>query len=62
MPFSQWGPSTDVGEVSDNISSSVIKVQEGDYFEVRARQRSGGALDVNADGRRRTWFALEVIE
>jgi hypothetical protein len=39
--------------------SAVISVMEGDYFEFRVRQTSGGALDLNSGG---TWFTLEVVE
>ncbi|MBB6214950.1 hypothetical protein HNQ80_001035 [Anaerosolibacter carboniphilus] len=60
MPYSQFGPSTDVGDVRQNVVSSIVDVVAGDYFEVQVRQRSGGALNVLSDSA--TWFSLEVTE
>ena len=43
-----------------NLSSSVIQVTQGDYFEILVYQDSGGALDIH--GNYPTWFSIEVIE
>ena len=43
-----------------NISSAVIEVQEGDYFQLRATQTSGVAITLQ--GSHLNWFSLEVIE
>ncbi len=41
-----------------NLSSAVVEVSEGDYFEVYVSIANGG--EVRADTA--TWFALEVVE
>ena len=43
-----------------NISSPVINVSEGDYFQVRAQQTTGSSLSILDDPR--SWFAVEVVE
>lgn len=42
------------------VSSAVLSVVGGDYFEVFARQDSGGALDVTVSDF--TFFGIEVVE
>jgi hypothetical protein len=44
-----------------NISSPVLPVVEGDYFEVQVTQTSGDVLNIQ-NGDFRTWFAMEVIQ
>jgi hypothetical protein len=46
---------------SVNISSPVLPVVEGDYFEVQVTQTSGGDLALQT-GNFRTWFAMEVLQ
>jgi len=41
-------------------TSSVVEVEEGDYFEVIVRQSTGSDLELRADPH--SWFALEVVE
>jgi len=48
------------GQSGNHISTAVLQVIEGDYFELRVLQDSGGALDLVASGD--VWFSLEVIE
>ena len=42
------------------LSTPVLNVSQGDYFEIRVFQNSGNAINVLLDPR--TWFALEVVE
>ena len=43
------------------ITSAVLTVTDGDYFEVEVFQDTGGNLDtLNADGV--PWFAMEILE
>jgi len=50
------------GQMSMNISSPILQVVGGDYFQLVAFQSSGGALDVvtNASSSS-TWFSMEII-
>ena len=43
-----------------SLETPVLPVNEGDYFQVYAKQNTGSAKDILKDPR--TWFALEVIE
>lgn len=45
---------------SCSIVSAVLSVVEGDYFELRVAQGSGGSLPILPDPR--TWFQIEVVE
>ena len=51
-------PATSDGTIFVYTESAVLNVVQGDYFEFRVRQTSGGALDLNTA----SWFALEVVE
>lgn len=44
-----------------NITSAIVPVTPGDYFEVRVTQDSGGAINVVGGGAQ-TWFAMEIVE
>lgn len=48
-----------IGSV-ESITTPIITVAEGNYFEVRVIQNSGGALDLISTARL-NWFAIEVI-
>jgi hypothetical protein len=48
------------GNTALNVSSAVLSVVGGDYFELFARQDSGGALDVTVSDF--TFFGIEVVE
>lgn len=43
-----------------SLSTAIMNVNPGDYFQVYVRQTSGGSLDVQSVGK--TWFSLEVVE
>ena len=45
---------------SVNLSSSVIEVAQGDYFEVLVFHNGG--LNMSIQGSHSTWFSIEVIE
>lgn len=48
------------GTAPISASSGVIEVQEGDYFELNARQTSGEDLNLRSD--EYTWFSIEVLD
>jgi len=48
------------GAPRQNITSAVLSVIAGDYFELNVFQDSGGSLDVRNTAA--TWFSIEVIE
>jgi hypothetical protein len=59
------GAASPVGVQMVHIETPIIVVAEGNYFEVRVHQTSGGNLDISATGTPSTtanYFALEVIE
>lgn len=58
--ISKWDPNI---SVYHQIHSPVITVVGGDYFALRTRQASGGALDaMPGTTGSLTWFAMELIE
>lgn len=59
MPSSQSSGSSALVS-SCSIVSAVLSVVEGDYFELRVAQGSGGSLPILPDPR--TWFQIEVVE
>lgn len=45
-------------QIFHNLTSPVLQVEDGDYFEVTTNQTSGGNLDINASN---TWFEMQII-
>ena len=41
-----------------NLSTPVIPVSGGDYFELKVYQNSGGSLNISSN----VWFSMEIIE
>jgi hypothetical protein len=48
------------GNIGQNVTTGVITVSEGDYFELWAAHTHGSDLDILADNV--TWFAMTVVE
>ena len=57
LPMIRFLPDT---RANQNVSSAVIQVVVGDYFELKVHQTTGGALDFVSNFQ--TWFSLEVVE
>lgn len=47
-------------DTANSVNTPVLSVSEGDYFEVKVLQTSGGNLDLSAGNN--TFFAIEVVE
>jgi hypothetical protein len=47
--------------VSLNVTTPVLAVSGGDYFELFVNQSSGGVLDVAGGSTGPTWFAMEIL-
>lgn len=54
-------PAAAVGDTYINLTSSVVDVIAGDYFEVLVQQTSGANLTIDS-ANLGTWFAMEIIE
>jgi hypothetical protein len=60
LDVSQSGFSTQFN--LQNAVSAPVEVQEGDHFELRVWQNSGGSLNFATSAKDRTWFSLEYIQ
>lgn len=65
QPIGTFTSQASGGTTDVNISSGVLSVTAGDYFEVSALQTSGGSINIaptNAKNQKLTWFSIQVIK
>ncbi len=61
-PYDIKAPVSATNPTLQQVSSGVLDVTPGDYFEVAVYQNSGGSLGLGGGATPRTWFSMEFLD